>query len=51
MTLKKAIHELSRSILRRRFCRQNQCWDCVYRDFVFDGVVFRGNRCKLYARK
>lgn len=32
----------------RHFCKINgyRCPDCIYHDFVFDGCVFRGNRCR-----
>ena len=32
----------------KRFCKLNgyDCPDCIYHDFVFDGAVFRGNRCR-----
>lgn len=31
-----------------RFCKNNgyRCPDCIYHDFIFDGTVFRGNRCR-----
>lgn len=37
-------------ILRiRRVCRANgyNCAECIYHDFLFDGVVFRGVACRL----
>lgn len=39
-------------IRHRRFCRlnRNYCPDCIYHDFVFDGTVFRGNRCRWDER-
>lgn len=37
----------------RRFCKLNGyfCPDCIYHDFVWDGIVFRGNRCRHPAAK
>lgn len=33
---------------KKRFCRLNSydCPNCIYHDFVFEGAVFRGNRCR-----
>lgn len=35
-------------IKHHRFCKRNHwyCPDCIYHDFVFDGAIFRGNRCR-----
>lgn len=37
---------------KRRFCRNigYNCPDCIFHDFVFDGSIFRGNRCR-YPRR
>ena len=37
----------------RRFCKLNNyyCPDCIYHDFVFEGAIFRGNRCRWAERK
>lgn len=35
----------------RRFCIHNRCPDCIYHDFVFEGSIFRGNRCHHPAAK
>ena len=37
----------------RRFCKLNgyRCPDCIYHDWVWEGVVFRGNRCRHPAAK
>ncbi len=35
----------------KRFCRHNRCPDCIYHDFVFEGCIFRGNRCRHPAAK
>lgn len=37
----------------RRFCKLNgyYCPDCIYHDFVWDGSVFRGNRCRHPAAR
>lgn len=39
-------------IRQRRFCRLNRyyCPDCIYHDFVFEGAVFRGNKCRWGER-
>ena len=33
----------------RRVCRANgyNCPECIYHEFLFDGAVFRGVRCRL----
>ena len=35
----------------RRMCRMHgyNCPECIFRDFIFEGSIFRGNRCR-YAR-
>lgn len=42
------IRKLIYKIRKRRFCKQNRwfCPDCIYHDFIFEGAVFRGNRCR-----
>ncbi len=42
--IKRIVHKLK----HRRFCKLNNyfCPDCIYHDFVFDGITFRGNRCR-----
>ena len=35
----------------KRFCKHNRCPDCIYHYFVFDGCIFRGNRCRHPAAK
>ena len=42
------IKRLIRRMKHRRFCRLNGffCPDCIYHDFVFEGSIFRGNRCR-----
>lgn len=39
-------------IRQRRFCRLNRyyCHDCIYHDFLFEGAVFRGNKCRWAER-
>lgn len=35
-------------IKKKRFCKLNGwfCPDCIYHDFIFEGAIFRGNRCR-----
>lgn len=42
------IKRLIYRIKKRRFCKLNIffCPDCIYHDFIFEGCVFRGNRCR-----
>ena len=40
--VKRIIHKLK----RKRFCP-----DCIYHDFVWEGITFRGNRCRYPADK
>ena len=44
----KMLKRLIDRIRHRRFCRLNgyYCPDCIYHDFVFEGSVFRGNKCR-----
>lgn len=45
--------DLITRIKRHRICKRNRyyCPDCIYHYFVFDGTIFRGNRCRLYERR
>jgi hypothetical protein len=51
------INRLVQKILQRRrhkrFCKLNgyYCPDCIYHDFVWDGIVFCGNRCQYPENK
>ena len=31
-----------------RMCKLNgfRCPDCIYHDFIYEGCIFRGNRCR-----
>ena len=42
--IKRIIHKLK----HRRFCKLNNyfCPDCIYHNFVWEGITFRGNRCR-----
>lgn len=42
------LKSLIRRMRHRRFCKLNRffCPDCIYHDFVFEGAIFRGNRCR-----
>ena len=46
------IRKLIYKMRKRRFCKLNGwfCPDCIYHDFIFEGAVFRGNRCR-YPRQ
>ena len=43
------MRKLLRQIQKKQFCRLNQwyCPDCIYHDFIFEGSIFRGNRCRF----
>jgi len=40
-----------------KFCKQNQynCPNCIYHNFIFEGCIFRGNKCEhpyqIFRRK
>ena len=38
---------------KKKICAVNgyNCPECIYHDFLFDGVVFRGIRCRLDGEK
>lgn len=42
------IRRLIQKIKKRRFCKLNGyfCPDCIYHDFIWEGAIFRGNRCR-----
>lgn len=42
------IKRIIRELKHRRFCKLNRyfCSDCIYHDFVWEGITFRGNRCQ-----
>lgn len=42
------IRKLIYKMRKRRFCKLNNwfCPDCIYHDFVFEGAIFRGNKCR-----
>ncbi len=42
--IKRIIHKIK----HRRICKLNNyfCPDCIYHDFVWEGIIFRGNRCR-----
>ena len=47
------IKKLIAKIKYRKFCKLNGyfCPDCIYHDFLWEGSIFRGNRCRHpYAR-
>ncbi len=44
----RALRNLMWKWKRNRFCKLNRyfCPDCIYHDFIFEGSIFRGNRCR-----
>ena len=44
-----AIKQIIRRIKIRRICKLNSyyCPDCIYHEWDFEGVIFRGNKCRL----
>ena len=34
---------------KKKICKANgfNCPECIYHDWVFEGIIFRGNRCRL----
>ena len=46
-TLRKSLLKLKRRRIYRKFCKLNgyYCPDCIYHNYVWDGMIFRGNRC------
>ena len=44
-----AIKRILSRIKINRICKLNgyYCPDCIYHDWDFEGVIFRGNRCRL----
>lgn len=49
MNLAKTIKKILWKWKKRRFCKLNGyfCPECIYRDFIFEGGIFRGNRCRF----
>lgn len=43
------LHRIIRRIKARRICKANRynCPECIYHEWVFEGVTFRGNKCRL----
>nr|DAT66166.1 MAG TPA: Orsellinic acid biosynthesis cluster protein D [Caudoviricetes sp.] len=41
------VRMLIHKIRKHRFCKNNgyRCPECIYHEFVFNGIVFRGIRC------
>lgn len=50
--MRRRLKNLLWKIRKRHFCRLNgyNCPECIYHDFVFEGAVFRGNRCRYRLR-
>ena len=46
--LARMVQKVLARLRHRRFCKLNgyYCPDCIYHDFVWDGIIFRGNRCQ-----
>jgi len=42
------IRKLIKAIKRRIMCKRNRyyCPDCIYHEWVWEGAIFRGNRCR-----
>ena len=47
MAIKQLFLNMKRRRIYRKFCRLNghYCPDCIYHNYVWDGMIFRGNRC------
>lgn len=45
----RVIKSIIRKIKIRQICKLNgyYCPDCIYHDWKFEGVIFRGNKCRL----
>lgn len=43
------IHRIIRRIKIERICKLNgyNCPECIYHEWVWEGMTFRGNRCRL----
>ena len=43
------IKQIIRRIKINRICKLNRyyCPDCIYHEWDFEGVIFRGNKCRL----
>lgn len=50
--MRKKLRMLIWKLGKRRFCRLNgyNCPECIYHHFVYEGSIFRGNRCR-YPRR
>lgn len=48
VALSRWIDNLLYKMRKRRFCKLNRffCPDCIYHDFIFEGAIFRGNKCR-----
>ena len=44
----KLLKRLIAKIKHNRVCMANgyNCAECMYRDFIFEGAIFRGNKCR-----
>lgn len=45
----KVIHRIIHRIKIERICKLNgyNCPECIYHEWDFEGVIFRGNKCRL----
>lgn len=43
------IHKIIRRIKIKRICKLNGGWcpDCIYHEWVWEGMLFRGVKCRL----
>lgn len=48
LDIKRMVQKVFARWKHRRFCKLNGyfCPECIYHEFVWDGIVFRGNRCQ-----
>lgn len=46
--MKQFIKRLIARYKHKKFCKLNNyfCPDCIYHDFIFEGAIFRGNKCR-----
>lgn len=46
--MKAIFKKLLRRYKHHKMCKKNhyRCPECIYRDFVWEGAIFRGNRCR-----
>ena len=47
------LNKIIKAIKKRRMCKLHgyNCPECIYHDFIFEGCIFRGNRCRYLRDK